>query len=44
MVKILGLIFFLQEETVDKVKDIIEENIWGTIKEWLGFELISVGK
>ena len=44
MVKILGLIFFLQEETVDKVKDIIEEDIWGTIKEWLGFELISVGK
>ncbi|AWH72919.1 mechanosensitive ion channel protein MscS [Dokdonia sp. Dokd-P16] len=44
MVKILALLFVLQEETVDKVKDIIEEDVWGTIKEWLGFELISVGK
>ena len=44
MVKILGFIFFLQDNTVDKVKDIIEEDVWGTIKEWLGFELISVGK
>jgi small-conductance mechanosensitive channel len=44
MVKILALLLVLQEETVEKVKDIIEQDVWGTIKEWLGFELISVGK
>lgn len=44
MVKILVLLFYLQEETVDKVKDIIEKDVWGTIKHWLDFELISVGK
>ena len=44
MVKILAILLYLQEETVDKVKDIIEEDIWGTIKEWLSFELISLGK
>ncbi|WP_035336189.1 mechanosensitive ion channel domain-containing protein [Dokdonia sp. PRO95] len=44
MVKILALLLVMQEETVEKVKDIIEQDVWGTIKEWLGFELISVGK
>lgn len=44
MVKVLALLLYLQEETVDKVKDIIEQDIWGTIKEWLSFELISLGK
>lgn len=39
MVKILVLLFALQEETVEKVKDIIEEDIWGTIKEFLSFEI-----
>lgn len=45
MVKILAILsVFLQEEAVEKVKEVIEENIWGTIKYWLEFELISVGK
>lgn len=45
MVKILALLsVFFQEETVEKVKEVIEEDIWGTIKYWLEFELISVGK
>lgn len=45
MVKILALVSILfQDETVEKVKEVIEEDIWGTIKYWLEFELISVGK
>lgn len=38
MVKILALLFYLQEETVEKVKEIIEEDIWGTIQSILSYE------
>jgi len=45
MVKVLVMLsLFLQEEVVEKVKKVVEKNIWGTIKEILSYEVISVGK
>ncbi|TVZ51876.1 mechanosensitive ion channel family protein [Dokdonia sp. Hel_I_53] len=39
MVKILALFFFLQEEAVDKVKEVIEEDIWGNIEKFLAYKI-----
>ncbi|RMB56162.1 mechanosensitive ion channel protein MscS [Dokdonia sinensis] len=44
MVKILGLLFLFQEQAVDKVKEVIEEDVWGIIKDILAFEVISTGE
>lgn len=39
MVKVLALLtVFLQEETVEKVKDVIENDVWGNIVKLLSFE------
>ncbi len=38
MVKILVLFFLLQEEAVEKVKEVIEEDIWGNIQKFLSYE------
>lgn len=45
MVKVLMLFsILLQDETVDKVKEVVGENIWGTLQDILSFEVLSVGK
>ncbi len=38
MVKILALLLYVQEEAVEKVKEVIEEDIWGIIKDILSYE------
>lgn len=38
MVKVLMFMSFLQEQAVEKVKEVIEEDIWGTIVNLLGYE------
>ena len=43
MVKILSLLFLFQEQAVDKVKEVIEEDIWGTIQDFLALK-ISTGE
>lgn len=45
MAKILVILsLFLQEEAVEKVKEVIEKDIWGTIKEIFDYEVVSLGK
>ncbi len=45
MAKILVILsLFLQDEAVEKVKEVIEKNVWGTLKEIFDYEVISLGK